>query len=220
MHACNKLDPASGGEKIQIQIQMRKILTCVQQTLKPAARRKKIQIQIQIRKIITRMQQTVKPAARGDKIDWEVEAAVHSQEQVGHLTTFWSWRCESQTKTLSSLGFQTHEVSVYRIKCLFINSATKMYSDGSFVHVKMIRIENEASSPPFISIEQKLTCLSVNNFLPRIDPNYNLSKPIEVSSDVQCLRGSNTLTFTICIFRNYQKIIFRYLICSQSLTRD
>ena len=60
----------------------------MQQTLKPAARRKKIQIQIQIRKIITRMQQTVKPAARGDKIDWEVEAAVHSQEQVGHLTTF------------------------------------------------------------------------------------------------------------------------------------
>ena len=57
-------------------------------TLKPAARGEKIQIQIQMRKIITRMQQTVQPAARGDKIDWEVETAVHSQEQVGHLTRF------------------------------------------------------------------------------------------------------------------------------------
>ena len=57
-------------------------------TLKPAARGEKIQIQIQMRKIITCVQQTLKPAARGDKIDWEVETAVHSQEQVGHLTTF------------------------------------------------------------------------------------------------------------------------------------
>ena len=88
MRATNSI-PASRGEKIQIQ--MRKILTCVQQTLKPAARREEIQIQIQMRqmrKILTCVQQTVKPAARGDKIDWEVEAAVHSQEQVGHLTTF------------------------------------------------------------------------------------------------------------------------------------
>ena len=41
-----------------------------------------------MRKIIMRVQQTVKPAARGDKIDREVETAVHSQEQVGHLTRF------------------------------------------------------------------------------------------------------------------------------------
>ena len=34
------------------------------------------------------VQQALKPGARGEKIDWEVETAVHSQEQVGHLTRF------------------------------------------------------------------------------------------------------------------------------------